>query len=132
MVAHVFCERSDFDVRPIEKKTVVNPGGACLDVIDASGSPIRRHQRLFTDKLVFRWLEVLGVWSLDSATPATPANPAHASGSPRYVRLSGCLGIECREASKRVYDTISTDDTFTRILKRVFWRPHILRRLTIL
>ena len=24
---------------------------------------------LLTDKLVFRWLEVLGVWSLDSATP---------------------------------------------------------------
>jgi hypothetical protein len=29
--------------------------------------------RLFTDKLVFRRLEVLGVWSLDSATPATAA-----------------------------------------------------------
>ena len=42
--------------------------------------------RMFTDKLVFRWLEVLGVWSLDSATPvnlllATIAYPAHASGS---------------------------------------------------
>ncbi|MEI7577505.1 MAG: hypothetical protein WCK51_11465 [Armatimonadota bacterium] len=38
--------------------------------------------RLFTDKPVFGWLEVLGVWSLDGATPATPAHPAHASGSP--------------------------------------------------
>ena len=37
-------------------------------------------ERPFTDKLVFRWLEVLGVWSLDSATPVTSAYPAHASG----------------------------------------------------
>ena len=41
---------------------------------------------LLTDKLVFRWLKVLGVWSLDSATPATlllatSAYPAHTSGS---------------------------------------------------
>ena len=40
--------------------------------------------KLLTDKLVFRWLEVLGVWSLDSATHnillATIAYPAHASG----------------------------------------------------
>ena len=35
--------------------------------------------RLFTDKLVFGWLEVLGDWSLDSATPATSAYPVHAS-----------------------------------------------------
>ena len=41
--------------------------------------------RLFTDKLVFRRLEVLGVWSLDSATPATPAYPAHVGGSPVKV-----------------------------------------------
>ena len=41
--------------------------------------------RLFTDKLVFRRLEVLGVWSLDSATPVTSAYPAHASGSPRFI-----------------------------------------------
>ena len=27
--------------------------------------------RLFTDKLVLRWLEGVGAWSLDSATPAT-------------------------------------------------------------
>jgi hypothetical protein len=27
-------------------------------------------------------LEVLGVWSLDSATPSEAAYPAHASGSP--------------------------------------------------
>ncbi len=33
-----------------------------------------------TDKLVFRWLEVFGVWSLDSATLVTSAYPAHASG----------------------------------------------------
>ena len=37
--------------------------------------------RLLTDKLVFRRLEVLGVWSLDSATPSTSAYLAHASGS---------------------------------------------------
>ena len=36
--------------------------------------------RLFTDKLVFRRLEVLGVWSLDSATPSPSAYLAHASG----------------------------------------------------
>jgi hypothetical protein len=41
--------------------------------------------RLFTDKLVFGRLEVLGVWSLDSATPSPSAYPAHASGSPRIV-----------------------------------------------
>ena len=39
---------------------------------------------LLTDKLVFRWLEVLGVWSLDSATPATIAYPAHASGASEH------------------------------------------------
>ena len=38
--------------------------------------------KLLTDKLVFRWLEVLGVWSLDSATPFPSAYPVHASGSP--------------------------------------------------
>ena len=38
--------------------------------------------RLFTDKLVLRWLEVLGVWSLDSATPSESAYPAHVGGSP--------------------------------------------------
>ena len=38
--------------------------------------------RLFTDKLVLRWLEVPRGWSLDSATPATPAYPAHVGGSP--------------------------------------------------
>jgi hypothetical protein len=37
--------------------------------------------RLSTDKLVFRWSEVLGVWSLDSATPVILAYPSHASGS---------------------------------------------------
>ena len=37
--------------------------------------------KLFTDKRVFWWLEVLGVWSLDSATPFPSAYPAHASGS---------------------------------------------------
>jgi hypothetical protein len=40
--------------------------------------------RLFTDKLVFRWLEGFGAWSLDSATHnillATSAYLAHASG----------------------------------------------------
>ena len=39
-------------------------------------------ERLFTDKLVFRWLEVLGIWSLDSATLFPSAYPVHASGSP--------------------------------------------------
>ena len=37
--------------------------------------------KLFTDKLVLRWLEVLKVWSLDSATPFFSAYQAHASGS---------------------------------------------------
>ena len=38
--------------------------------------------RLFTDKLVFGCLEVLGVWSLDSATPSESAYLAHVGGSP--------------------------------------------------
>ena len=38
-------------------------------------------ERLFTDKLVFRWSEVHGVRSLDSATPGTAAYPAHGGGS---------------------------------------------------
>ena len=38
-------------------------------------------ERLFTDKLVLRWLEGFGVWSLDSATLFPSAYPAHASGS---------------------------------------------------
>ena len=38
-------------------------------------------ERLFTDKLVLRWLEVLDAWSLDSATPVILANPVHESGS---------------------------------------------------
>ena len=37
--------------------------------------------RLFTDKLVFGRLEVLGVCSLDSATPSESAYLVHASGS---------------------------------------------------
>jgi hypothetical protein len=41
--------------------------------------------RLFTDKLVFGWSGVLGVWSFDRATPATSAYPAHASGSPHNL-----------------------------------------------
>ena len=41
---------------------------------------------LLTDKLVLRWLEGFGAWSLDSATPVTSAYPAHASG------LSGLSG----------------------------------------
>ena len=40
--------------------------------------------RLFTDKLVWGWLEVFGVWSLDSATQAH-AYPARASGSPHSL-----------------------------------------------
>jgi len=36
---------------------------------------------LLTDKLVFRWLEGFGAWSLDSATPVTSAYPAHARSS---------------------------------------------------
>jgi hypothetical protein len=40
--------------------------------------------RLFTDKLVCGWLEVLGVRSLDSATRA-PAYPAHAVARPVVI-----------------------------------------------
>ena len=42
--------------------------------------------KLLTDKLVFRWLEGVGVWSLDSATPFFSAYPAHASGSSPELR----------------------------------------------
>jgi hypothetical protein len=36
--------------------------------------------KLFTDKLVYGWLEVLGDWPLDSATTVIIAYPAHARG----------------------------------------------------
>ena len=69
--------------------------------------------RLFTDKLVFRWLEVLGVWSLDSATPATSAYPAHASGSSQLLLLilhtqvaRRCSGREDQPSSRRPSQTI--------------------------
>ena len=51
--------------------------------------------RLFTDKLVFWWLEGLGVWSLDSATPFPSAYPAHASGLPG-------LDLSCRPNRSKV------------------------------
>jgi hypothetical protein len=48
--------------------------------------------RLFTDKLVFRWLEGFGAWSLDSATHnillATLAYLAHASGLSQSALLA--------------------------------------------
>ena len=51
--------------------------------------------RLFTDKLVLRWLEGFGVWSLDSATHnillATIAYPAHARGSDELTLEIGRL-----------------------------------------
>jgi hypothetical protein len=46
-------------------------------------------ERFFTDKLVLRWLEVLDVWSLDSATPFPSAYPVHASGSPTGMQKNG-------------------------------------------
>ena len=50
---------------------------------------------LFTDKLVFGWLEGFGAWSLDIATPATSAYPAHASGLSIFPRqnLKRCSRI---------------------------------------
>ena len=45
--------------------------------------------KLFTDKLVFRWSEVLGFWSLDSATRVTSAFLTHAS------RLLFCASALC-------------------------------------
>ncbi len=47
---------------------------------------------LFTDKLVFLWLEVLDVWSLDGATPIILANPAHESGSPKLSKPGAKIG----------------------------------------
>jgi hypothetical protein len=41
--------------------------------------------KLLTNKLVFRQLEVLGVWSLDSATPSESAYLAHVGGSPKAI-----------------------------------------------
>ena len=46
-------------------------------------------ERLFTDKLVFGWLEGVGAWSLDSATRVTSAFPTHAS------RLLSCASALC-------------------------------------
>ena len=47
---------------------------------------------LLTDKLVFRWLEGFGAWSLDSATHnillATIAYPAHESGLSQSALLA--------------------------------------------
>ena len=52
--------------------------------------------RMFTDKLVLRWLEVLKVWSLDSATHnillATIAYPAHASGASKLSKPGAKIG----------------------------------------
>ena len=39
-----------------------------------------------TDKLVFRWLEGVGAWSLDSATPSEFAYLAHVGGLSGWVR----------------------------------------------
>ena len=47
--------------------------------------------RLFTDKLVFRRLEVLGVWSLDSATPSPSAYLAHVGGSPKAIGVRATM-----------------------------------------
>ncbi len=44
---------------------------------------------LFTDKLVFGWLEVLGVWSLDSATRVT-LMLATTLGTRSTVMETGC------------------------------------------
>jgi hypothetical protein len=41
---------------------------------------------LLTDKLVFRWLEGVGAWSLDSATPSEFAYLAHVGGLSGWVR----------------------------------------------
>jgi hypothetical protein len=49
-------------------------------------------ERLFTDKLVLRWLEVLDAWSLDSATPVILANPVHESGSPKLSKPGAKIG----------------------------------------
>ena len=47
-----------------------------------------------TDKLVLRWLEGFGNWSLDSATPVTSAYPAHASGLSLAKQTNlGCLEL---------------------------------------
>ena len=67
-------------------------------------------RRLFTDKLVCGWLEVLGVWSLDSATQA-PAYLAHASGSP----LDSATLYPAHAVARRheVFKTDSDLDIFT-------------------
>ena len=54
--------------------------------------------KLFTDKLVFGWLEGFGAWSLDGATHnillATNAYPAHASGLSLAKETNlGCLEL---------------------------------------
>ena len=53
---------------------------------------------LLTDKLVLRWLEGFGNWSLDSATPVTSAYPAHASrrGS-SVISLAKQTNLGCLE-----------------------------------
>ena len=47
--------------------------------------------KLFTDKLVFRQLEVLGVWSLDSATPSPSDYLAHVGGSPKAIGVRATM-----------------------------------------
>ena len=47
--------------------------------------------KLFTEKLVLRWLEVLGVWSLDSATPSESAYLAHVGGSPKAIGVRATM-----------------------------------------
>ena len=47
--------------------------------------------RLFTDKLVFRRLEVPRGWSLDSATPSESAYLAHVGGSPKAIGVRATM-----------------------------------------
>jgi hypothetical protein len=105
-----------------------------LGGFDASGSLIPKYQRLFTDKLVFRWLEVRGVWSLDSATPATPAYPAHASGSPLavgWVHLPGSLAMQ---DLVRFCDTLSLEHVVLEskcVLSAKVWKVIHSMRLSV-
>ena len=47
---------------------------------------------VLTDKLVLRWFEGFGAWSLDSATPIILAYPAHESGSPKLSKPGAKIG----------------------------------------
>ena len=85
--------------------------------------------RLFTDKLVCGRLEVLGVWSLDSATQATMAYPAYGVARRRQQGESGgkprlllAVEIDIRQKITGTIDFSNFTSIFTENINQCFSR----------